>query len=187
MHNQPFSMPVVSNQSQACQQLLPQNMQNSISSAGVQNSASFTSIIPAVGNLTQDSKPNNQHCSRCRRKFNGTGVPPNVFANSQRLMAGRQQVRPTTATAAACKFTASLSAAEATTAINEAKVQQRSIQQSLMQSRMQQQQRQNLLQPAHTQTSQQAVMQPSVMQSTSLSNLQQNQQTSVRQGSQAVL
>ncbi|KAI5656541.1 hypothetical protein M9H77_25334 [Catharanthus roseus] len=31
---------------------------NSISSAGVQNSASFTSTLPAVGNLTQDSMPN---------------------------------------------------------------------------------------------------------------------------------
>ncbi|KAI5678457.1 hypothetical protein M9H77_09407 [Catharanthus roseus] len=49
-------------------------------------------------------------------------------------MVGRQQVRPTTATAAACKFTAFLSAAAATQQLMKQKFQQRSIQQSLMQS-----------------------------------------------------
>ncbi|KAI5678439.1 hypothetical protein M9H77_09389 [Catharanthus roseus] len=78
-------------------------------------------------------------------------------------------------------------AAAATQQLMKKKFQQRSIQQSLMQSRMQQQQRQNLLQPADIQTSQQAVMQPSVMQSTFLSNPLQNQQSSVQQGSQPVL
>ncbi|KAI5678447.1 hypothetical protein M9H77_09397 [Catharanthus roseus] len=47
---------------------------------------------------------------------------------------GIQQVRPTIATAAACKFIASLSVAAATPQLMKQKFQQRSIQQSLMQS-----------------------------------------------------
>ncbi|KAL2531801.1 Mediator of RNA polymerase II transcription subunit 15a [Abeliophyllum distichum] len=54
---QPLPIPMVTNQSQVRQQLLPQNIQNNMPT-GVPNSAGLTSALPPVGGVSQGSMPN---------------------------------------------------------------------------------------------------------------------------------
>ena len=105
VHNQGQSLPnsLSSNQSQARQQL-SQNMQNSMSSNGVQSSAGLQSAMPSVSGLTQTipntvgQNANMQSISGVSQNpvgnSMGQGIPPNMFVNSQRQMPGRQQVVP---------------------------------------------------------------------------------------------
>ncbi|KAJ6932277.1 hypothetical protein NC651_007871 [Populus alba x Populus x berolinensis] len=105
VHNQGQSLPISlsTNQPQARQQL-PQNMQNSMSSNGVQSSAGLQSAIPSVSGLTQTipntvgQNANMQGISGVSQNpvgnSMGQGIPSNMFVNSQRQMPGRQQVVP---------------------------------------------------------------------------------------------
>ncbi|KAJ7962801.1 Mediator of RNA polymerase II transcription subunit 15a [Quillaja saponaria] len=59
VHNQGQSLPIpLANQSHSRQQLLPQNIQNSMTSAGVQNSAGLPSRMQSLSGLTQTPIPN---------------------------------------------------------------------------------------------------------------------------------
>ena len=127
-HNQGQSLPISlpTNQSQACQQL-SQNMQNSMSSNGVQSSAGLQSAMPSVSGLTQTisntvgQNANMQSISGVSQNpvgnSMGQGIPSNMFVNSQRQMPGRQQVVPPQQQQQSQKSSAvSLSAADTTTA-----------------------------------------------------------------------
>ena len=104
-HNQGQSLPISlpTNQSQARQQL-SQNMQNIMSSNGVQSSAGLQSAMPSVSGLTQTisntvgQNANMQSISGVSQNpvgnSMGQGIPSNMFVNSQRQMPGRQQVVP---------------------------------------------------------------------------------------------
>ncbi|KAF3673834.1 Mediator of RNA polymerase II transcription subunit 15a [Capsicum annuum] len=195
--------PMVTNQTQTRQPLLQQNIQNNMASTGLQNSASLTPALPPGSNLTHGAMPNvvgqNSNLQNMPNVGQnsvgnaiGQGMPPNMVANSQRQMQGRQQQ-------VASQQQQQFYQQQLHHQMIKQKFQPGNTSQSLMQSHMQQQpqeqqqqqqqpqQQQNLLQPTQTQPSQQAMMQPSSMQSTSLSNLQQNQQSTVQQSTQSVL
>lgn len=105
MHNQGLIMPIVGGQSQGQQQLQSQNIQNNISTAGMQHSDSLTAAVPAVSNLTQGSianavaqssnlesmQNNSSVAQNAVGNSIGHGMPSNVFANSQIQMQGRPQ------------------------------------------------------------------------------------------------
>ncbi|KAL8108575.1 hypothetical protein AgCh_024882 [Apium graveolens] len=182
----PLPVPVQTNLSQSGQ-LLPQNIANNISSAGMQGSASLTSSLPMVSNLSQNNIPNvvNQNnnmqsipnisgvVQNSVASSIGQGVSSNMFGNSQRQMQpGRQQGVPQQQqqpqTSQQSLYQQHL----------KQKYQSGAISHSQMQSHLQQlQQQQNLLQSNQLHSSQQSVMQPSMMQSSPLSSLQQNQQS----------
>lgn len=212
---QQLPVPMVANQTQTRQPLLQQNLQNNMASTGLQNSASLAPSLPSVSNLTQGTMPNvvgqNSNLQTMQNMPNvgqnlvgnaiGQGMPPNMVANSQRQMQGRQQQvvsqqqQQQSQTTQQYMYQQQLHQHQ----MMKQKFQPGSTSQSLMQSHMQQQQQpqeqqqqlpqqqQNLLQPTQTQPSQQAMMQPSSIQSTSLSNLQQSQQSTVQQSTQSVL
>ncbi|CAN4090225.1 unnamed protein product [Withania somnifera] len=209
---QQLPVPTVANQNQTRQPLLQQNIQNNMASTGLQNSASLTPTLPPVSNLTQGTMPNvvgqNSNLQTMQNMPNvgqnsvgnamGQGMPPNMVANSQRQMQGRQQQVASQQQQQQSQTTQKfLYQQQLHQQMMKQKYQPGSTQ-SLMQSHMQQQpqeqqqqqqpqQQQNLLQPTQTQPSQQAMMQPSSMQSTSLSNLQQNQQSTIQQSTQSSL
>ncbi|MCD7450032.1 hypothetical protein HAX54_003088 [Datura stramonium] len=215
---QQLPVPIAANQTQTRQPLLQQNIQNNMASTGLQNSASLTPSLPPVSNLTQGTMPNvvgqNSNLQTMQNMPNvgqnsvgnaiGQGMPPNMVANSQRQMQGRQQQVVSQQQQQQSQTTQQyLYQQQLHHQMMKQKFQPGGTSQSLMQSHMQQQQQQqqpqeqqqqqqpqqqqNLLQPTQTQPSQQAMMQPSSMQSTSLSNLQQNQQSTVQQSAQSVL
>ncbi|XP_019177232.1 PREDICTED: mediator of RNA polymerase II transcription subunit 15a-like isoform X2 [Ipomoea nil] len=192
---QQLSVPMVTNQSQARQQLLSQNIQNNITSSGMQNSASLMPALPSVGNLTQPNIPS--VVSQNSNSQNVQGIPnvaqnsvgnsmghSNMVPNSQRQMQGRQQ-----------QVVSQQQQQQQQSQTPHPHLYQQQLRhhmmkqkfQSQVQQQQEQQQQQNLLQPTQIQSSQQAVMQPSTTQQTSLSNLQQNQQSSVQQPSQSML
>ncbi|KAL3338815.1 hypothetical protein AABB24_027774 [Solanum stoloniferum] len=203
---QQLPVPMVANQTQTRQPLLQQNLQNNMASTGLQNSASLAPSLPSVSNLTQGTMPNvvgqNSNLQTMQNMPNvgqnlvgnaiGQGMPPNMVANSQRQMQGRQQQVVSQQQQQQSQTTQQyLYQQQLHQHQMMKKFQPGSTSQSLMQSHMQQQQQQqpqeqqqqppqqqqNLLQPTQTQPSQQSMMQPSSIQSTSLSNLQQNQQS----------
>ncbi|KAE7997281.1 hypothetical protein FH972_001928 [Carpinus fangiana] len=105
VHSQGQSLPtpLSTSQSQARQQMLSQNIQNSIATAGVQSSASLPSALPPVSGLNQTpmsnvvgQNTNVQNISGISQNSGGNsmgqGVPSNMFANNPRQMPGRQQV-----------------------------------------------------------------------------------------------
>lgn len=105
-HNQGQSLPLPLPVNQTRQQLLPQNIQNNITSIGVQSSPSLTSVLPQVSGLTQTSipsvvgqTPNMQNISGVPQNTagnsTGQGVPSNMFANSQLSMHMMQQPKVT--------------------------------------------------------------------------------------------
>ncbi|KAL7120166.1 hypothetical protein ACP275_02G106900 [Erythranthe tilingii] len=195
---QQLPIPMVSNQSQVRQQLLSQNIQNSISSTGVPNSAGLSSALPPVGGMSQGTMPSvpgqNPNMQNIQNMSNvtpnavgnsmGQGVPSNMYANSQRQIQGRQQQ-----------------------AVSQEQQQQnqnpqqyiynQQLQQHLMKQKLQQggvpqaimQQQQNLLQTNQLQSSQQAAMQPSLRQTSASSTIQNQQSTQsmLQQQSQSVL
>ncbi|CAH9099911.1 unnamed protein product [Cuscuta epithymum] len=188
---QPLPVPTVSNQSQGHQQLLSQNIQNTITSSGMQNSTNLVSALPTVGSLTQTNIPN--ALSRNSNLQSVQGIPTvvqssvgntmshsNLVANSIRQMQERQQQVDS-------------QQQQQSQASNTHPYQQQLRQQMLkqnIQSQVQQQQEQqqqpNLLQQTQMQSSQQGVMHSSTVQS-NLTNLQQNQQSSVLQQSQSMI
>ncbi|KAK8988593.1 hypothetical protein V6N11_029976 [Hibiscus sabdariffa] len=186
IHSQGQSIPIPlqSNQSQARQQLLPQSVPNSMTSAGVQSSVGLQSGMPPVSGLSQNpissvvgQNSNMQSMSGISQNSMGQGMPSNIYANQQRQMQGRQQVLPQQQ---------QLYHQQLQQQLMKQKIQQGNLQPSLMQSHMQQQQ-QNLLPPTQLQSSQQSGMQTSAMQSTPLPGLQQNQQSSLQQSTQSML
>nr|XP_034899862.1 mediator of RNA polymerase II transcription subunit 15a-like isoform X2 [Populus alba] len=205
VHNQGQSLPISlpTNQSQARQQL-SQNMQNSMSSNGVQSSAGLQSAMPSVSSLTQTisntvgQNANMQSISGVSQNpvgnSMGQGIPSNMFVNSQRQMPGRQQVVPPQQQQQSQNPQQYLYQQQLQQQLLKQKLQQGNHPHSLVQSHIhqqqqqQQQQQQNLLQPNQLQSSQQSglqtstVMQPSMMQN--VSGLQQNQPSSVQQSTQ---
>ncbi|EOY25958.1 Uncharacterized protein TCM_027316 [Theobroma cacao] len=191
VHSQGQSIPIPlqSNQSQTRQQLLPQNVPNNMTSAGVQSSAGLQYGMPPVSGLTQNPIPNvvgqnsnMQNMSGTMQNSLGQGMPSNIFANQQRQMQGRQQVHPQQQQQQQQQlYHQQLQ--------HQLMTQQGNLQLSLMQSHMQQQQQQNLLPPTQLQSGMQtsSTMQPSAMQSTPLPGLQQNQQSSLQQSTQSML
>ncbi|XP_061980962.1 mediator of RNA polymerase II transcription subunit 15a-like isoform X3 [Populus nigra] len=200
VHNPGQSLPISlsTNQSQARQQL-SQNMQNSMSSNGVQSSAGLQSAMPSVSGLTQTipntvgQNANMQSISGVSQNpvgnSMGQGIPSNMFVNSQRQMPGRQQVVPPQQQQQSQNPQQYLYQQQIQQQLLKQKLQQGNHPHSLVQSHIhQQQQQQNLLQPNQLQSSQQSglqtstVMQPSMMQT--VSGLQQNQPSSVQQSTQ---
>uniref|UniRef100_A0A2P2MQJ5 Transcription cofactor n=1 Tax=Rhizophora mucronata TaxID=61149 RepID=A0A2P2MQJ5_RHIMU len=211
---QSIPIPLPANQSQGRQQLLSQNMQNNMTSSGVQSSAGLPSALSTVSGLNQSPLssvvgPNTNMPNVCGIAQNsvgssmGQGVPSNIFAN-HRQITGRQQVTPQQQQQQSQNPQQYLYQQQMQHQLMNQKLQQGNAQHTLMQSHMQQQQQQqqqNLLQSTQLQSSQQlgmqtsSVMQPSMMQSAPLSSLQQsaqsmiqqNQPSSVLQSSQSVL
>ncbi|XP_024448048.1 mediator of RNA polymerase II transcription subunit 15a isoform X3 [Populus trichocarpa] len=199
VHNQGQSLPISlsSNQPQARQQL-SQNMQNSMSSNGVQSSAGLQSAMPSVSSLTQTiantvgQNANMQSISGVSQNpvgnLMGQGIPSNMFVNSQRQMPGRQQVVPPQQQQQSQNPQQYLYQQQIQQQLLKQKLQQGNHPHSLVQSHIhQQQQQQNLLQPNQLQSGLQTstVMQPSMMQT--VSGLQQNQPSSVQQSTQPML
>ncbi|XP_061981778.1 mediator of RNA polymerase II transcription subunit 15a-like isoform X2 [Populus nigra] len=199
VHNQGQSLPISlsSNQPQARQQL-SQNMQNSMSSNGVQSSAGLQSAMPSVSSLTQTiantvgQNANMQSISGVSQNpvgnLMGQGTPSNMFVNSQRQMPGRQQVVPPQQQQLSQNPQQYLYQQQIQQQLLKQKLQQGNHPHSLVQSHIQQQQQQqNLLQPNQLQSGLQTstVMQPSMMQT--VSGLQQNQPSSVQQSTQPML
>ncbi|XP_050205171.1 mediator of RNA polymerase II transcription subunit 15a-like isoform X2 [Mercurialis annua] len=202
LHNQGQSLPVPmsANQTQTRQQLLSQNIQNNMSSTGgVQSSSGLTSALPPVSGLSQSSipnvaghNPNMQTISGAPQSSAGNsmgqGMPSNMFASSQRQMAGRQQVVPQQQHQQSqnAQYIYRQQLQQQHQQLMKQKLQQSHIQQH------QQQQQQNLLQSSQLQSSEQSsmqtssVMQPSLMQSAPLSSVH-NQSTSVQQSTQSML
>ncbi|CAL1407975.1 unnamed protein product [Linum trigynum] len=195
VHNQGQSLPIPlpGNQAQGRQQLLAQNMQNSMTSTGVQSSAGLPSSLPPVSGINQTpinvvgQNGSMQNMSNVAQNQVGSsmgqGVPPNMFGNPQRQMAGRQQVM----------------GQQQQQQSQNPYLYQQSFQHQMLkrnqahppvqaQHSQQQQPQQNVMQPTQQsgmQTS--SVMQPSLMQSTPISNLPQNQLSSAQQSAQSIL
>ncbi|VFR03142.1 unnamed protein product [Cuscuta campestris] len=196
---QPLSVPMVSNQSQARQQLLSQNIQNTITSAGMQNSVNLVSALPSAGNSTQINIPN--AASQNSNLQNVQGIPiatqnsvgntlghSNMIVNSIRQIQERQQ-----------QVVSQQQQQQSQTPNTHIYQQQlhRPVLKPKFQSQVQhpqeqqqqpniQQQVQSFQQQTQSQSSQQVALQPSTAHST-LSNLQQNQQSSIQQQSQSMI
>ncbi|GER32927.1 transcription cofactor [Striga asiatica] len=191
---QQLPIPLVSNQSQARQQHLSQNMQNNISATGVTNSSGLTSTMPSVGGITAQN-PNVQNIQNMPNisgnavgSSMGQGVSSNMYANSQRQqIQGRQQQVMTSEPQQQTQNSQQYLYNQQQQLIKQ-KFQPGNIQQQpMMQSQMQQpQQQHNLLQQNQLQPPQQAVMQPSLRQASASSTLQ-NQQTPLQQSTQSML
>ncbi|OMP01461.1 putative transcription cofactor [Corchorus olitorius] len=84
---QTIHIPQESNQSQACQQLLPQNVQNNMAPSG------FQSGMPPVSCQTQNPIPNfgGQNISGISQNSTGQGMPSHIYSIQQRQMQGVQQ------------------------------------------------------------------------------------------------
>ncbi|XP_022154411.1 mediator of RNA polymerase II transcription subunit 15a [Momordica charantia] len=191
------TVPLSSNQPQSRQQLLSQNIQNTIAP---QSSSSLPSAVPPVTGLAPSSMPTMVGQSSSMQSVSGVsqnvgntvgqGVPSNVFPNSQRPIQGRQVVSQQQQQQSQSQQQY-LYQHQLQQQLIKQKYQQGSMSHQLMQPHMSQQQ-QNLIQPNQLQSSQQSVlqtssvMQPSVMQP-SLSNLQQSQQSPIQQPTQSML
>ncbi|KAG2723180.1 hypothetical protein I3843_02G137400 [Carya illinoinensis] len=161
LHNQgqPLPIPLSANPSQS-RQLLSQNIQNSVSSAGVQATPTLPSALTPASSINQTSIPNAVGQNTNVQNISGTsqnsvgnsmgqGIPSNMFANNPRQMQGRQQV------------------------VSQQQQQQQQQSQNPQQYMYQQQLQQHFLK--------QKFQQPS------LSGLQQNQQPSIRQATHSML
>ncbi|TXG72607.1 hypothetical protein EZV62_001186 [Acer yangbiense] len=203
VHNQGQSLPIPlsANQPQPRQQLLSQNIQNNMATAGVQSSSGLPSVLPPASGLNQTpistvvgQNSNMQNISSVSQNVVGSsmgqGAPSNLYANSQRQMQGRQQVLSQQQQQQSQNPQQFLYQQQFQQQLMKQKLHQGNLSHPLM---MQQQQQQNLVQPNQLQSSQQSgmqsssVMQPSVMQSASHSSIQQNQQSSVQQSTQPMI
>lgn len=193
-HNQGRSPPnpFLANQSQACQQLLSQNIQNSIPSAEVRSSAHLPSAMPPISGLNQTSTRNVVGQDMNVQSIFGTSQNL-VFANNQWQMQGRHQVFPLQQQQSQ-NPQQYLYQQQLQQQLLYQKFQQGSISHLLEQKKTQQlQQQQNLLEANQLQSSQQSVkqtsyfIQPSVMQSYPLSGLRQNQQPFLLQATQSMV
>ncbi|KAG6780338.1 hypothetical protein POTOM_013192 [Populus tomentosa] len=98
VQNHGLFLPILlsTDQSQARQQLLSQNMQKCMASNGVQNSAGLQAALPPVSGVTQTipntvvQNPNMQSIPGVSQNSVGNsmgqGIPSTMFANSQRQM-----------------------------------------------------------------------------------------------------
>ncbi|KAG4944950.1 hypothetical protein JHK87_040957 [Glycine soja] len=182
VHNPGQQHPIpMSNQTPNRQQLLPQNIQNSIAS---QPSNIAQAPIQNVG----QNNPNVQIIPGQNSVGSTIGQNANMqnmFPGSQRQIQGRQQVVPQQQ---------QQQSQNSQQYIYQQQMQQQLIRQKLQQQQQQQQQQQNLLQSNQLQSSQQpsiqtstVMQQPSMMQ-TSLPSIQHNQQSNNQQQStQSVL
>ncbi|XP_008789503.2 mediator of RNA polymerase II transcription subunit 15a [Phoenix dactylifera] len=183
----------------ARQQLLPQNFQNN-TSAAVQSSANLPSTLSSITGLSQSNISSVCQTSNLQNMPGisqnsanssvGQGATPDIYANAQRQMQGRQQQQQ-------------INSQQQQQSQNQLNYQHQLQQQlrkqklqhsSLMQPHLQQQ---SLLQPTQLQSSQQSVMQmssglqsgqsstrqtqPTTMQSAAPPGLQQNQLNPVQQ------
>ncbi|CAI0459426.1 unnamed protein product [Linum tenue] len=196
VHNQGQSLPIPlpGNQAQGRQQLLPQNMQNSMTSTGVQSSAVLPSSLPPVSGINQapinvvGQNGSMQNMSNVAQNPVGTsmgqGVSSNMFGNPQRQMPGRQQVMGQQQPQQSQNSQQYLYQQPF-----QHQMLKRNQAHSLVQSQHPQQlPQQNVMQPTQQsgmQTS--SVMQPSVMQSAPMSNLPHNQLSTVQQSGQSIL
>eukprot|EP00258_Populus_trichocarpa_P037421 XP_024453440.1 mediator of RNA polymerase II transcription subunit 15a-like [Populus trichocarpa] len=98
VQNQGLFLPILlsTDQSQACQQLVSQNMQNCMASNGVQSYAGLQAALPPVSGVTLTNpntvvqNPNMQSIPGVSQNSVGNsmgqGIPYTMFANSQRQM-----------------------------------------------------------------------------------------------------
>ncbi|CAN0911092.1 Receptor-like protein 4 [Linum grandiflorum] len=197
---QSLPIPLPDNQSQALQ-FLPQNMQNSMSSAGLQSSAALQTPLPPVSGVNQtpiniaSQNASLQNMSNMAQNpvvtSIGHGVSSNMFGNPLRQMPalnraiGQQQKQQSL-------NPQSLYQQQQQQFQQQLLMKQRNLAHPMMQSQLQQQQQphQNALQSSQFQKPQQSgvqtspFMQPFVMQSPSMSSLSQNQSSSVQQSKQ---
>ncbi|KAG2723181.1 hypothetical protein I3843_02G137400 [Carya illinoinensis] len=200
LHNQgqPLPIPLSANPSQS-RQLLSQNIQNSVSSAGVQATPTLPSALTPASSINQTSIPNAVGQNTNVQNISGTsqnsvgnsmgqGIPSNMFANNPRQMQGRQQVvsqQQQQQQQQSQNPQQYMYQQQLQQHFLKQKFQQVNIPHSLVQSHIQQQQ--NLLQTNQMQSPQQSVMQTSSVMQPSLSGLQQNQQPSIRQATHSML
>ncbi|KAF5739055.1 hypothetical protein HS088_TW12G00253 [Tripterygium wilfordii] len=194
LHNQGQSLPMqLPSSQQARQELLSQNTQNNIASAGLaMSSVAGLSQAPIPNVVSQNF--NMQNISNVSQSSVGNsmgqGMPSNMFTNSLRPMAGRQQVvgqqqQPQRQSQNTQHYLYQQQL------LMKQKFLQGNLPHSLVQSHIQQQQ--NILQPTQLQSSQQSGMQtssmvqPSLMQSAPLFSRQQNQQSPVQQSTHSML
>lgn len=202
VHNQGQSPPnpFLDNQSQACQQLLSQNIQNSIPSTEVPISANFPSAMPRNSGLNQTSIRNVVGQDMDVQNIFGTSQNL-VFTNNQWQMQGRHQVVPLQQQQP-LNPQQYLYQQQLQHQLLKQKLQQGSIPHLLLQPHILQQkktqqlqQQQNILEANQLQSSQQSdsvmrtsfFVQPSVTQLYPLSGLQQNQQPSIQQATQSMV
>ncbi|GAB4832120.1 hypothetical protein Ancab_006139 [Ancistrocladus abbreviatus] len=190
----PIQMAANETQAQARQQLLAQNIQNNIVSAGMQSSASLHTALPPGSALPQNSVPNVSQQSNLQNISSisqnsigsslGQGVSSSMFTNAQRQHA--QQVGPQQQAQNSQQY---IYQQRLQQQILKQKLQQGNMQTPLSQPHVQQrQQQQNLLQQTQLKSSQQSVMRTSShMQPAMISALQQNQLSTIQQPSQSVL
>ncbi|XWS20491.1 hypothetical protein CRYUN_Cryun31cG0105500 [Craigia yunnanensis] len=159
---QSIPIPLQSNQSQACQQLLPHNVPNNMATAGVQSSTGLQSGMPSVSGLTQNPMPNVVGQNSNMQSMSGISqnsleqrMPSNFFANQQRQMQGRQQMLLQQQQQQQQRQQQQhLYHQQLQHQLMKQKIQQGNLKPSLMQPHMQQQQQQNLLPPTQLQSSQ---------------------------------
>ncbi|KAJ0007057.1 hypothetical protein Pint_30219 [Pistacia integerrima] len=106
VHNQGQSLriPLSANQSQPCQQLFSQYIQNNMTSTGLPGSSGLPFLLPSVSGLTKTPIPSVANQNSTMQNISvvsqntlpsmGQGVPSNLFANSQREMQAMLQVLP---------------------------------------------------------------------------------------------
>ncbi|XP_041000124.1 mediator of RNA polymerase II transcription subunit 15a-like isoform X3 [Juglans microcarpa x Juglans regia] len=200
LHNQGQPLPIqLSANSSQSRQLLSQNIQNSVSSAGVQATPTLTSALPPASSINQTSIPNAVGQNTNVQNISGTsqnsvgnsmgqGIPSNMFANNPRQMLGRQQVvsqQPQQQQQQSQNPQQYTYQQQLQQHFLKQKFQPGNIPHSLVQSHIQQQQ--NLLQTNQMQSPQQSAMQTSSVMQPSLSGLQQNQQPSIQQATHSML
>ncbi|CAN6468118.1 unnamed protein product [Victoria cruziana] len=215
VRNQGQQLPLT-NQSQGRQQILAQNLQNSVGT--VQNTSNLTPALSSMSGISQASLSNVVNQSSTGQSISGISqnavsnsmgqsIPQSMFSNSQRQLQARQlsqQVTPQQQQQQPQGQQHLLYQQHLQHQLMKQKIQQGNMQPSLLQqSHIQQQQsllQPNQLQPSpqsHMQASQQPSMQPSQsaiqqsqtsqMQSVQQSSLQQSQQSSLQQSVPSVL
>ncbi|KAH7848470.1 hypothetical protein Vadar_003117 [Vaccinium darrowii] len=180
-HGRSLPIPMATNQVQAHQQLISQNIQDNMGATAVQGSANLASAFPNIGGLPPTTMPNvvgqnsnlqnidNVSAQNSIGNSVGQGESSNIFASTQRQMPCRQQVVPQQ------QQSQNPQQQLLQQQLMKQKYQKGSIPDTKMQSQLQQQQAQQ-----HRQKQNQ---QPSVQQSTQ-SMLLQNPQAVLRQQQQ---
>ncbi|KAK6925508.1 Mediator complex subunit 15, KIX domain, partial [Dillenia turbinata] len=209
---QSFALPLGRNQMQPSQQLLPPNIVNNSSSAGVQNSVSLPASIPPVtsnpnlisSTTSQDSNLQNiaGASENTLGSSMGQGMSSNMHAKSQRKLPGMQHSQQAVPQHQQQQQQSQMYQQQSQHQLLK-KFQQVNIPSSVLQSHMQQQkqeqeqeqkhQQQNLLQSTQLQNSQQPIMQtssilkPTTVQSSSISSPKENPQTAYQQSMQSMI
>ncbi|MQM05922.1 hypothetical protein Taro_038733, partial [Colocasia esculenta] len=170
------------NQSQTRQQTLTPGIQNNLASAAVQGSASLASIVPSINGLSQSMSSvgqtsNLQSMSAISLNMvnnSGQGISPNVYANSQRQIQGKQQQQPLVSQQPPQNphlYQQQLQQQQ----MLKAKLSHSTLMQSQLHQQHQQQQQQPLSSATQLQPSQQPIMQMTSSLQSSQTSLQQAQ------------